>query len=66
MKYSRMKKEDNQKKEGWEELNQKMTELSLSPAEQQMIKHEIFHKEAELLRNKRRRVTIFDYELISR
>ena len=65
MKYSRMKKEDNQKKEGWEELNQKMSELSLSAAEQQMIKHEIFHKESELLRNKRRRVTIFDYDSIS-
>lgn len=65
MKYSRMKKVDSQKREGWEELNQKMAELSLSQAEQQMIKHEIFHKEAEVLRKKRRRVTIFDYEPIT-
>ena len=42
-----------------------MAELSLSSTEQQMIKREIFHKEAEILRNKRRRVTIFDYEPIA-
>lgn len=65
MKYSRMKKDENQKRECWEELNQKMAELSLSQTEQQMIKHEIFHKEAEILRNKRRRVNIFDYESIA-
>ena len=58
-------KEENLKREAWEELNQKMTELSLSPAKQQMIKQEIIQKEAELLRNKSRSVTIFDYEYIS-
>ena len=65
MKYSRVKKDESSKREIWEELNQKMAELTLSQTEQQMIKHEIFHKEAELLRNKRRRLTIFDYESIA-
>lgn len=65
MKYSRMKKEDMAKRECWEELNQKMAELALSQTEQQMVKHEIFHREAENLRNKRRRITVFDYEPIA-
>jgi serine/threonine kinase 38 len=62
MRYSKIKKEESVKKSAWEELGQKMTELSLSNVEQELIKNQIFKKEAEVLRNKRRRVNIFDYE----
>jgi len=42
-----------------------MTELSLSTTDQELIKQEILHKEAEQLRQKRKRTTIYDFEPIA-
>ena len=42
-----------------------MKELALSVTEQQIIKQEILHKEAEDLRAKRARISIFDFEDIA-
>lgn len=64
MRYSKIKQEEKIKKAAWKELKQKMTELSLTTTEQNLVKSQVLKKEAEILRKKRRRVTIFDYEPI--
>ncbi|CAG9312883.1 STK38_2 [Blepharisma stoltei] len=64
-KYSKLKREESEKREGWNELSRKMTELSLSSTDQELIKQEILHKEAEQLRQKRKRTTIYDFEPIA-
>lgn len=63
-KYSKLKQVESEKREGWDQLSQKMNELSLSTTEQQIIKQEILHKEAEQLRQSRKRISIFDFESI--
>ncbi|OMJ83126.1 hypothetical protein SteCoe_15978 [Stentor coeruleus] len=65
MKYNKMKKEELIKKEEWEELNKKLESMNLSETEKKIIKEEIMHKEAEVLRNKRKGVSVFDFEPIS-
>ncbi len=47
-----MKQEEKEKKENWEILMQKMNEMNLSSTEKELIKHDILHKEAELLRKR--------------
>mmetsp|Transcript_26018 Transcript_26018/g.25614 ORF Transcript_26018/g.25614 Transcript_26018/m.25614 type:complete len:97 (+) Transcript_26018:170-460(+) len=42
-----------------------MTELSLSTTDQELIKQEILHREAEQMRQKRQKITIFDFEPIA-
>lgn len=42
-----------------------MEELSLNQAERQMIKQEILHREAEQMRQKRQKITIFDFESVA-
>lgn len=59
-KYQKLKDEEKEKKEGrcalsitylaWEMLVKKMEKLNLSEAEQELIKQDILHKEAELNR----------------
>jgi serine/threonine kinase 38 len=63
-KYSKLKREESERKEGWEQLSRKMLDLNLSSTEQQLIKQEILHKEAEQLRQRRRRTSVFDFESI--
>lgn len=65
MRYSKIKQEEKIKKAAWKELKQKMMDLSLTNTEQNLVKSQVLKKEAELLRKKRRRVTIFDYEPIA-
>jgi serine/threonine kinase 38 len=65
MKYSKLKKEETEKKEEWDELNRRMDQLGLSVTEKELIKEEILHKEAELLREKRKEITVYDFEPIS-
>jgi serine/threonine kinase 38 len=64
-KYSLLKRSDEERKDNWEELARKMESLNLTQGEQSLIKQEILHKEAEQLRRKRNRVTIFDFEPLS-
>lgn len=64
-KYSKLKREESERKEGWEQLSKKMLDLNLSSTEQQLIKQEILHKEAEQLRQRRRRTSVFDFESIA-
>lgn len=51
-KYSKLKQEEQEKKENWELLQKKMDNLNLSATEQELIKRDIMHKEAERLRLK--------------
>ena len=51
-KYSKLKQEEQEKKENWELLQKKMDNMNLSSAEQELIKRDILHKEAEKLRQK--------------
>jgi serine/threonine kinase 38 len=61
-KYSKLKLEESERRETWDQLQQKMEEMHLSTTEQDMIKQEIMHKEAEALRGVRRKMTIYDFE----
>jgi len=63
-KYSKLKKTESQRKEEWKKLAQKMQELSLSTTEQMLIKKEILHREAEQMRQKRKKLSVFDFEPI--
>ena len=64
-KYSRLKKEDSEKKMIWDELNAKMGKLNLSEPEKQLVKQEILHKDAQQMRLRRRQMTVFDFEPIT-
>lgn len=63
-KYSKLKTSESSRKEEWDELSRKMKELNLSSTEQNLIKQEILHREAEQMRQKRKKVTIYDFEPI--
>lgn len=65
MKYSKLKRDEFEKKNEWDELAKRMEEMGLTVAEKEMIKEEIRHKEAESLREKRKEVTVFDFEPLS-
>jgi len=47
-----LKKEEIEKKEKWNELNEKMENLNLDDIEKEKIKRDILHKEAEQMRLK--------------
>lgn len=64
-KYSKKKRAETENRECWDELTKKMHDLNLSSTEQQMIRDEIMHKEAERLRSMRSRVSISDFESIA-
>mmetsp|Transcript_6975 Transcript_6975/g.12760 ORF Transcript_6975/g.12760 Transcript_6975/m.12760 type:complete len:483 (-) Transcript_6975:36-1484(-) len=61
-KYMRLKEDEIKKRAEWEELNRRMESMSLSSTEQDLIKQEILHKEAEQLRRKRKKVSVRDFE----
>ncbi|CAG9315864.1 unnamed protein product [Blepharisma stoltei] len=63
--FSKLKEEEEGRREEWQELNKIMDELCLSSSERSMIKQEILHKEAELLREKRQKITVYDFESIA-
>jgi serine/threonine kinase 38 len=63
-KYSRLKKEQSEKKVIWDELKSKMGKLNLSEPEKLLIKQEILHKDAQQMRMRRKRMTVFDYDPI--
>lgn len=64
-KYTRLRKTEEERKGEWKELNTKMTDLKLSNTEQNLIRQEILHREAEQLRLKRQKMSIYDFESIS-
>jgi serine/threonine kinase 38 len=49
-KYNKRKCDDNERKDAWDMLEQKMENLNLSEREKELIKQDIMHKEAELNR----------------
>ena len=64
-KYLKLKRQDSAKKEGWEELNHRMTSMNLSEVEKQLIKQDILHKDAEQMRMRRKKMTVYDFESIA-
>ncbi len=51
-KYLKSKKNDLERKVLWDKLQKKMTDLNMSFSEQEKVRKEIQHKDAELLRTK--------------
>lgn len=51
-KYSKLKTEEQEKKDGWEQLHKKMDDMNMSSAEQELIKRDIIHKESDRYRKK--------------
>ena len=47
-KYSKLKNEEREKKEAWDRLQLQMDKMNLPAQQQDLIKQEIQHKEAEL------------------
>lgn len=46
----------------WELFNEKLDELEISSKEKQLIKQDVIKKESEILRESRKKVTIYEYE----
>lgn len=46
-------------------LTKKMNLLNLSEAEQELIKQDILHKEAEINRRLRKKITVRDFDMLS-
>ena len=49
----------------WDLFNDKLEELDISTKEKQLIKQDVIKKESEILRESRKKLTIFDYEPIT-
>ena len=64
-KYARIKEEEEKKRNDWEDFNKKIGEMNLSAVEQEIIKQEVLHQEAALMRKSRQKMTIRDFESIS-
>jgi len=60
--YSKMIQLEQQKKEYWEQLNNKMSSLGMTQLEQQELKKQIAHEEAVQLRQERKKITIYDFK----
>ena len=63
-KYSKLKQVESERQNEWQELSKVMNDMSLSTLEQDQIKKEILHREAEHLRKKRQKIKVFDFESI--
>jgi serine/threonine kinase 38 len=64
-KYSKLKQEEEEKRENWELLQKKMDSVGLTVTEQELIKRDIMHKESERLRMKRKKISVKDFESIA-
>ena len=64
-KYQKLKKDESNRKQAWDILQHKMQKLNLSGAEQELIKQDILHKEAELNRKMRTKLSTRDFEPLS-
>jgi serine/threonine kinase 38 len=63
-KYNKRHNDENERKDAWDMLEQKMNNLQLSDKEKVLIKQDILHKEAELNRRARKKVSVKDYDLL--
>lgn len=61
-KYQKLKKDESNRKQAFDILQHKMQKLNLSGAEQELIKQDILHKEAELNRKMRKKISTRDFE----
>ena len=64
-KYAKLKSEEQERKEGWDLLKQKMDVLNLTPHEKELIKQDVLHREAELNRKARKKIYPSDFEPLS-
>jgi len=64
-KYARLKAEEQKKRSEWEELKQRMEDMSLSTTEQELIKQEVLHQEAAIMRRLRQKISVRDFDSIS-
>ena len=64
-KYRQLKKEEEDRKESWDDLARLMQEMRLSRHEQLLIKQEILRKEALNLRSRRKPLTAFDFQSVA-
>jgi serine/threonine kinase 38 len=60
--YSKMIHLEQQKRDYWEQLNQKMQTLGMSSLEQTEFKKQISHDEAQQMRQERKKITIYDFK----
>jgi serine/threonine kinase 38 len=59
--YMKMKEEETAKKEAWDKLLRQMDNMKLSATEKELIKQEIQHKDAELSRLSRTKLSPKDF-----
>lgn len=64
-KYFRLKQEEIDRKRDFQSLEKLMGALSLSAEEKMIIKNEVFHREAEALREQRIGLSIYDFDPIA-
>ena len=64
-KYSRLKQDEIDRKRDFQSLEKLMTSLALSSEEKLLMKNDIFHREAEALREQRIGLSIYDFESIA-
>ena len=60
-KYKKLKQEESIKTEAWERVKIEMAKLGLAKEEQELITKEILHREAELNRKWRAKVSVNDF-----
>jgi len=64
-KYQKQLREEQERKEHWGDIIRVMNEMQLSENEQDLIRQEVLHKEAEQLRTRRKRIGVFDFDSIA-
>ena len=64
-KYAKLKSEEQERKDAWDLLKQKMDVLNLTPHEKELIKQDVLHREAELNRKARKKIHPSDFEPLS-
>ena len=64
-KYSLKHKTESKKKKDWDILNEKINEIDIDDQRREMLKKDFLHKEAEQMRQKRKKMTIYEYEPLS-
>ena len=64
-KYQKLLEDERKKKEQWDKLVNKMKDMNLTQPEQQMIKQDIFHQEAQFHREKRTKLSPKDFKPIN-
>jgi len=61
-KYQKQIRDEQERKEQWQDINRVLSDMRLSDNQQDEIRQEVLHKEAEQLRTRRRRICVFDFE----